>query len=118
MRAGEGPSEGGPPLKCTVASWAPAQARPSPKLPARWTFVDRSLIVCPPVLSKGKSRTRPVQSNIIGCDEADGLDIALGIMLIYEDVQAVCQTAATFTCRSMIVSRLFASMLAFRIFWL
>lgn len=82
MLAGQGPSEGGPPLKDAVASWATAQARPSPKLQARWTCVDRSLIVCPPVLSKGKCRTRPVQSNIIGCDEADGhycgLDIALG----------------------------------------
>lgn len=82
MQAGEGPSEGGPPLKGAVAHWAAGQAQPSTKLQARWTCVDRSLIVCPPVLSKGKCRTRPVQSNIIVCEEADGhycgLDIALG----------------------------------------
>lgn len=82
MQAGEGPSEGGPPLKGAAASWATAQAQPSPKLQARWTCVDRSLIVFPPALSKGKCRTKSVQSNIIGSNETDGhycgSDIALG----------------------------------------
>lgn len=66
MQACEGPSEGGPPLKGAATSWATAQTQASPKLQARWTCVDRSLILCPPVLSKGKCRTRPVQSNNIG----------------------------------------------------
>lgn len=34
MQAGEGPSEGGPPLKGAVASRAAAQAQASPKLQA------------------------------------------------------------------------------------
>ncbi|TKS92072.1 hypothetical protein D9C73_025727 [Collichthys lucidus] len=35
MQAGEGPSEGGPPLNGAIASWATAQTQP--KLEARWT---------------------------------------------------------------------------------
>lgn len=61
---------------------------------------------------------RSVQSNTVGCNEADGLDIALGMMLIYEVVHAVCLTAAASIIRSMIVNRLFASIHVFWILWL
>lgn len=102
MQAGEGPIEGGPPLKAAVKSWASAQAQSSPELQAKWTCVDRSLIVCPPVISKGKCKTTPAQSNIIECDDADGhfcvrYSFRLNVMLIYEDAQAVCPRAAAST---------------------